>query len=191
MQKRKIAIFGAGIAGMTAAHELAERGHSVAIYEIKSKPGGFFRSERRENGLPTEYSWHGFGPWYNNTFEIMKRIPFDQNGSVFEKALSRPIDFGIFPEYGKASFFNSIKDIKDMFQLSWLEFGRAGCVMLKAWCANHRSQEIYSQIRAVDAWRNVLSQKGLQNWKASLALGWDRIGAAFPTTPQVSFFVNK
>ena len=164
---------------MTVAHELAERGHSVAIYEVKSKPGGFFRSERRENGLPTEDSWHGFGPWYNNTFEIMKRIPFDQNGNVFENALSRPIDFGIFPAHGKASFFKSIKDIKDMFKLSWLEFTRAGYVMLKAWCANYRSQEIYSQIRAVDAWKNVLSQKGLQNWKASfgpwVGSDWSRL----------------
>lgn len=109
----------------------------------------------------------------------MKRIPFDQNGSVFEKVLSRPIDFGIFPEHGKASFFRSIKDIKDMFQLSWPEFVRSGWIMLKAWCANRRSQEIYSQIRAVDAWRNVLSQKGLQNWKASfgpwVGSDWSRV----------------
>lgn len=179
MEQKKIAIFGAGIAGLSAAHELAGRGHVVEVYEIKPKAGGFFRSARREDGLPTEYSWHGFGPWYNNTFDIMKQIPFDQDHSLFEKALSRPIDFGIFPKNGNANFFRSIKDIKAMFQLTWMELVRAGWIMFKAWCANERSQEIYSQIRAVEVWENSLSGKALQNWKASfgpwIGSDWSRV----------------
>lgn len=179
MKKKRIVIFGAGISGLSAAHELAELGHSVSLYESRSEPGGFFRSARRADGLPTEYSWHGFGPWYNNTFAVMKKTPFNQEGSVFEKSLSRPIDFGVFPARGDAGFFRSLKDIKAMFQLTWIEFIRAAWIMLKAWCADLRSQEIYSQIRAVDVWRNVLSSRGLDNWKSSfgpwVGSDWSRV----------------
>jgi len=42
----KIVIFGAGIAGLSAAHELVHLGYSVSVYEATDQPGGFFRSFR-------------------------------------------------------------------------------------------------------------------------------------------------
>ncbi len=42
-----IIIFGAGIAGLSAAHELIELGHQVKVYEALDQPGGFFRSSRQ------------------------------------------------------------------------------------------------------------------------------------------------
>ena len=94
----KIVIFGAGISGLTAAHELAQLGYSVSVYETADEPGGFFRSYRdKQDNLPTEYSWHGMGPWYINAFDLMRHIPFNEKGSIYDLALSRPVDFGIFP----------------------------------------------------------------------------------------------
>jgi len=83
------------------AHELSRRGYRVTVYETNAEPGGFFRSARaRDAGnLPTEYSWHGLGPWYHNVFDLMKQIPFDETGSVFDRALSRPVDYGIAPDH--------------------------------------------------------------------------------------------
>ncbi|MGN2637622.1 FAD-dependent oxidoreductase [Nocardia takedensis] len=37
--KKKVAVLGGGIAGMTAAHELVERGYDVTIYERKAWGG--------------------------------------------------------------------------------------------------------------------------------------------------------
>jgi len=37
---RKVAIVGAGPAGLTCAHELRKRGHAVTIFEAKERPGG-------------------------------------------------------------------------------------------------------------------------------------------------------
>ena len=61
---KKVAIFGAGIAGLTVAHELARRGWLVSVYEPNAEAGGFFRSARRmvDDNTPSEYSWHGMGP---------------------------------------------------------------------------------------------------------------------------------
>jgi len=73
----KVTIFGAGISGLTVAHELVEKGYNIEIYEKDKIAGGMARSFRYKNGVPTEHSWRGYGPFYHNTFEIMKRIPLD------------------------------------------------------------------------------------------------------------------
>ena len=71
---KKVAEFGAGIAGLTAAHELARRGWLVSVYESNAEAGGFFRSARRvvSDYTPSEYSWHGMGPWYFNVFDLIE-----------------------------------------------------------------------------------------------------------------------
>jgi hypothetical protein len=28
------------------------------------------------------------GPWYHNLFDLLKQIPFDESGSIYDKALS-------------------------------------------------------------------------------------------------------
>ena len=71
----KINIYGCGISGLTIAHELIEKGFKVEIYEKNSIAGGMARTFRYNNGVPTEHSWRGFGPFYKNTYNIMKRIP--------------------------------------------------------------------------------------------------------------------
>jgi uncharacterized protein with NAD-binding domain and iron-sulfur cluster len=43
---KSIVIFGAGIAGLSAAHELIRLGYNVSVYESTDQPGGFFRSSR-------------------------------------------------------------------------------------------------------------------------------------------------
>ncbi len=55
----RIAIVGAGIAGLTAAHELAKAGHTVTVYEAAMQAGGLasgFRDERWE--WPLERFYH-------------------------------------------------------------------------------------------------------------------------------------
>lgn len=39
---RKVAIFGAGVGGLTAAHEFVRRGYEVSVYERNDTAGGFF-----------------------------------------------------------------------------------------------------------------------------------------------------
>jgi hypothetical protein len=166
---RTVAVFGAGIAGLTAAHELARLGYRVTIYEASGEPGGFYRSSRSPGGrqLPAEYSWHGLGPWYHNTFDVMKQIPFDEQGSVHDRALSRPIDFGIFPDEGSAEFYNGrLRSTRRMFRLSWWEWTLGAWLMLKTWSAQRRSETKYGRLNAAACWRRWLRPRGYRTWRS-------------------------
>ena len=104
-----VVIVGAGIAGLTAAHELLDRGVQVTIYERNSVAGGFARSERTKYGVPTEHSWRGYAPFYWNTFDMLKRIPrYDHNGDISHGTvydnLSTPLEFDMSHDHIKSSY---------------------------------------------------------------------------------------
>ena len=46
-----VAVVGAGVAGLTAAHRLKRRGIRVVVYEASDRAGGVVRTERREGYL--------------------------------------------------------------------------------------------------------------------------------------------
>ena len=71
-----INIFGAGLSGLTIALELVQKGFDVSVYEKNNIAGGMARSVRTKDNVPTEHSWRGYGPFYYNLFDVMKRIPF-------------------------------------------------------------------------------------------------------------------
>src|SRR5215471_16106832 len=85
MQK-SVAILGGGVGGLSAAHELAERGFAVTVYEAAPGPGGKARSifvpgtgrdGRRD--LPGEHGFRFFPSFYRHLPDTMKRIPFGAN----------------------------------------------------------------------------------------------------------------
>lgn len=75
---------GAGIAGLTAALELAERGFKVTIVERNNAVGGLARSIEDTNPkkCPQEFSWRAFGPYYHNMYNLLSRIGASDNLSV-------------------------------------------------------------------------------------------------------------
>lgn len=179
-------IFGAGIAGLSAAHELVLLGHDVSVYEATGQPGGFFRSARSDkNNMPTEYSWHGMGPWYHNTFDVMRKTPFDDRESVYDAVLSRPINFGIFPDDAEGRFYDEgLKSIPKMFQMSGWEFVKWSYLMLKTWTSCHRSEGKYSQLNAAQRWRPLLKDTAHRTWRSCFGpwIGSDWSIASLHTT---------
>ena len=80
-----VAIVGAGVAGLTAAHELIERGFSVTVYERRSFFGGKAASTRAHRGpgnpgLPGEHGFRFFPGWYRHLIDTMSRIPYHKVG---------------------------------------------------------------------------------------------------------------
>ncbi len=167
--RRTAAVFGGGIAGLSTAHELARRGWTVTVFETNLEVGGFFRSTRADGdrNMPSEYSWHGMGPWYHNVFDLLGQIPYDESGSVYEKALSRPVDFGMVSDGGTAVFDDTrFVNVRNMFQMTTRDLVRWSWLTLKTWTANRRSYEAYARINAAEAYRPILSDPAWRMWRA-------------------------
>ncbi len=86
-----VAILGGGVAGLSAAHELAERGFEVRVYERNSLFGGKARSLLKAGSgtdgrrdLPGEHGFRFFPGFYRHVIDTMRRIPFGASSNVFE-----------------------------------------------------------------------------------------------------------
>ncbi len=121
---KKVVILGGGVAGMSAAHELIERGFDVWVYELKELQGGKARSmyvpDSATGGrkpLPGEHGFRFFPRFYKHLPDTMSRIPFPGNADgVFNNLVDA--DRGLMARYGKKSieiitrFPHNLDDIK-------------------------------------------------------------------------------
>jgi uncharacterized protein with NAD-binding domain and iron-sulfur cluster len=90
-----VAILGGGVAGLSAAHELIERGFQVDVFEGKPVLGGKARSilvggsgtaGRRD--LPGEHGFRFFPGFYKHVIDTMRRIPYGAGGNVFDNLVT-------------------------------------------------------------------------------------------------------
>ncbi|MCO5576564.1 hypothetical protein L7F22_030376 [Adiantum nelumboides] len=82
--KLKVAIIGAGLAGMSTAVELVDQGHEVDIYDSRSFIGGKVGSFLDKDGNHIEMGLHVFFGCYNNLFRLMFKVGADNNLLVKE-----------------------------------------------------------------------------------------------------------
>jgi uncharacterized protein with NAD-binding domain and iron-sulfur cluster len=94
--RHKVIVIGGGVAGMSAAHELAVRGDfDVVVYELRSIPGGKARSMPAKPGtdgrgpLPGEHGFRFFPGFYRHITHTMSRIPYPgQAGGVLDNLVT-------------------------------------------------------------------------------------------------------
>ena len=126
----KVIILGGGVAGLSAAHELVNRGFDVEIYERNAQYyGGKARSiaynsgGKYKNPLPGEHGFRFFPGFYKHVTDTMKGIPYPtgrKNKSVYDNLV--PTSRIMIARYGKppiittASFPKNISDIKLLIQ---------------------------------------------------------------------------
>jgi geranylgeranyl pyrophosphate synthase/uncharacterized protein with NAD-binding domain and iron-sulfur cluster len=142
----KVVVLGGGIAGMSAAHELIERGFEVVIVDNRGVPGGKARSipvsddgtshghQVAEGGikgilhrLPGEHGFRFFPGFYKHIIDTMHRTPsFD--GRTAADHLTPTTRVG-FSQFGKPMFFllnafpHTIGDAATLLRNSLLVFG--------------------------------------------------------------------
>lgn len=77
-----VLVLGGGVGGMSAAHELVERGFAVTVVEQRDVPGGKARSMLVPGSalppnqpLPGEHGFRFFPGFYRHVIDTMRRIP--------------------------------------------------------------------------------------------------------------------
>lgn len=92
--KKKVIILGGGVAGMSAAHELIERGFEVEVYEKQHEyVGGKARSvnvphtntQHPDKYLPGEHGFRFFPGFYKHVVDTMRRTPQSISNGVPSK----------------------------------------------------------------------------------------------------------
>jgi uncharacterized protein with NAD-binding domain and iron-sulfur cluster len=132
--KKKVIILGGGIAGMSAAHELIERGFDVEVYEKhKHYVGGKARSvnvpgtntQQTDKFLPGEHGFRFFPGFYKHITDTMQRTPFRGENPSKKTCFDNLEDtktikitrYKLPPIEFPTNFLGSWKDIKMLLQL--------------------------------------------------------------------------
>lgn len=173
-----VAILGGGVAGLSAAHELAERRFGVTVYEQSKIFGGKARSfgakdsaHGRRPPLPAEHGFRFFPGFYKHLPDTMARIPDGAGGTVADNLVAGTrltVEVGgdgnlIFP----ARFPASLGDVGSLLKVAGLLQERTGCTAVeiayyieRVWqlltsCKERRLEEYEKK-----SWWNYIDAKG-------------------------------
>jgi flavin-dependent amine oxidoreductase len=122
----KVTVAGGGLAGMTAALRLAQRGYDVKLYEQKSMLGGNLASRASEDGIDLDVYPHMFLSWYQNFWNLLEDADVDRDEAFVAlssvKQLSRNeypkfsgLINGYSPRYALQNLFSGVGPPADMF----------------------------------------------------------------------------
>lgn len=194
---RTVCIVGGGVAGFTAAHELAERGFRVTVYEANSTPGGKARSmdvpgtgTGGRSPLPGEHGFRFFPAFYKHIPDTMRRIPCP--GGTTDRHLLNTHEIEVRRENQppvelNASFPNTLEEWKRMFRLRYAKIGVPGheiehfigrMVYFLGACEARRQSEIENQTW----WDFIGASTRSDAYKLFLAIGLTRTLTAMRPT---------
>jgi hypothetical protein len=122
----KVTVAGGGLAGMTAALRLAQRGYDVKLYEQKSMLGGNAASRPAPGGIELDVYPHMFLSWYHNFWAMLEDAGVDRNEAFVPidsvKQLRRGdyprftgLTNGYSPRYVVRNLFSGVGPPADMF----------------------------------------------------------------------------
>jgi predicted NAD/FAD-binding protein len=96
----RVTVAGGGLAGLTAALRLAERGYRVKLYEQKSMLGGDLASRPAEGGVELDVYPHMYLSWYHNFWRLLGDVTGDDRGERFLPFSSvKQLRRGDFPQF--------------------------------------------------------------------------------------------
>ena len=178
---RRVAVLGGGMAGLTVAHELAERGFKVDVYEPVAL-GGKARSigapQTAAGGrkpLPGEHGFRFFPGFYHHVPDSMRRIPDGDNPNGVWDNLVDTTEGRSVRAYGRpdALFLGQLYDPRDVLSVDGLRTLLVEEIVKAKWVPPHESAYLVERLlvfftssdeRRFGQWENV-------SW-------WDFIGAA-------------
>ncbi len=96
----QVTIAGGGIAGLTAALRLVERGYQVRVYEQKPYFGGDLGSRPGADGVRLDVYPHMYGAWYHNFWRLIEGVSGVGREQLFARYSSvKQLRRGEFPKF--------------------------------------------------------------------------------------------
>ena len=99
MSAPKVSIAGGGLAGMTAALRLAQRGYDVKLYEQKSMLGGNAASRPTPRGVELDVYPHMFLSWYHNFWAMLEEAGVDRDRAFAPVNSVKQLRRGEYPRF--------------------------------------------------------------------------------------------
>ena len=126
MTGARVAVVGAGMAGLTAALRLAERGCAVTLYEAQPYLGGQFGAHSHGDGQFHEHCYHMLLNWYRNFWQLAEDIGLERERDFDSRTAVRNLRAGQFPHtsaltnpgsarFNNANFFSGVASPPDVF----------------------------------------------------------------------------
>ena len=126
MSAPKVTVAGGGLAGITAALRLAQRGYEVNLYEQKAMLGGNAASRPTRGGVDLDVYPHMFLSWYHNFWAMLEEAGVDRDQAFVPvdsvKQLRRGqyprftgLTDGYSPRYVLRNLFSGVGPPADMF----------------------------------------------------------------------------
>jgi len=116
----KIAIFGAGLAGLAAAVELVDKGHSVEIYEKRKVLGGKVSVWKDSEGDSIESGLHIVFGGYEQLQNYLKRVGAEDNYQWKEHSLIYAEESGKLTVFKKANLPSPWGEVMGCLQTDFL-----------------------------------------------------------------------
>jgi hypothetical protein len=130
----RVTVAGGGLAGLTAALRLAERGYRVKVYEQKSMLGGNLGSRPGADGVQLDVYPHMYCNWYHNFWRLLSDVTGVDRTQLFVpvggyKQLRRgdfPSFTGVTEMYSPwhllQNLFSGVGPVADMFVFGYASF---------------------------------------------------------------------
>jgi len=130
----RVIVIGGGIGGLTAAHELAERGLEVHVYETRGAWGGKARTQpvpgtgtANRRDLPGEHGFRFYPRFYRHVIDTMSRTPVRDGMGGYVDSRLRPcteagvalIDGGTWSRFHRRSVlrpYDILEGVEVLFQ---------------------------------------------------------------------------
>lgn len=112
-----VTVAGGGIAGLTAALRLAERGYSVKLYEQKPVLGGNLGSRPARGGIQLDVYPHMYGNWFHNFWRLLGDASGLKREQLFVPVPGvKQLRAGEFPQFtGLTDMYSSRHMLQNVF----------------------------------------------------------------------------